>query len=59
MLLFKLENIGDNKYPSRLEDVDFSEFKEICNFLDHKLSQACDEDASDNNGYRGFNFKKY
>jgi hypothetical protein len=49
MLLFKLENISDNNYPSRLEDVDFSEFKEICNFLDHKLNQACDEDASDNN----------
>jgi hypothetical protein len=51
MLLFKLENISDNKNPSRLEDVDFSEFKEICNFLDHKLNQACqcDEDASDNN----------
>jgi len=49
MLLFKSENISDNKYPSRLEDVDFSEFKEICKFLDHKLNQACDEDASDNN----------
>jgi hypothetical protein len=49
MILSKLENISDNKYPSRLEDVDYSEYKKICDFPDYKLNQGCDEDASDNN----------
>ena len=29
-----MEKIGDSKYPSRLEDVDYSEYKKICNFFD-------------------------
>jgi hypothetical protein len=39
MLLFKSENISDNKYPSRLEDVDFSEFKEICKLNMRKIRE--------------------